>query len=96
MKEDNAIRARFAKGTRVRVRSVGWLESAYSTTWRYQNMTGEIADSFAVAGYLVRSWWVDNETPLETIHLYRVHLDSGAEVEYLTEDCLERLAGTGR
>ncbi len=95
MKEDKAMPARFAKGTRVRLRSGGFVGSAYSTVWKYQNMTGEIADSMAVAGYLVRSWWVETDTPLETLHLYRVRLDTGVDVDYLTEDCLERLADIG-
>ena len=59
-------------------------------------MTGEIAGSVAVAGYLVRSWQVEGDTPMETLYLYRVRLDTGVEVEYLTEDTLERLAEMGK
>ncbi len=96
MKEEKTKAARFQKGTRVRVRSSGWLQSAYSNTWKYQNMSGEIADSVSVAGYLVRSWQGETETPPETLYLYRVRFDTGVVEEYLTEDCLERLAEAGK
>ncbi len=95
MKEEEVGSVALPKGTRVRLRSGGFLGSVHSTAWKYQNMTGEIAGSIAVAGYLVRSWQVEGDAPLQTLHLYRVRLDTGVEVEYLTEDCLERLAEMG-
>ena len=83
---------KYQGGTRVRIRGGNWLcLSPHSDIWKYDNLTGEVANSEAVVGPLARTLGDANEA-LQFVHLYRVRLDVGVEVDQVTEDCLEPLA----
>ena len=83
--------AKFAVGTKVRIRAGRMGRQGFSDIWRYENLTGEVVSSTPVVGYVVRYWTVDVSGPAEPLQAYRVRLQEGTELLDLLEDCLEAI-----
>jgi ribosomal protein L21E len=80
----------YSVGTKVRI-SVGgnahhgW----YSHLRSYEGMTGEVLSSVETVAYVLRPWGGDADAPAQVMRAYRVHLDSGPEIEFVSGDYLE-------
>jgi ribosomal protein L21E len=81
----------FSVGTRVRI-SVGERieQGSYSHLQWYEGMTGEVVSSMQTVGYVVTGWREDSNAPVQPIQAYRVHLDAGVEIGFVTGDCLKK------
>ncbi|OGO35903.1 MAG: hypothetical protein A2147_07240 [Chloroflexi bacterium RBG_16_57_8] len=81
--------SKYSNGARVRIKAGEGFRDPHSDTWQYENLTGEIVSSTAVAGYRIRSWERDANEPCQVAHAYKVHLDAGIEADNVIEECLE-------
>lgn len=88
------MKAKFAVGTKVRIRVGHRGLYAFSDLSRYDNLTGEVISSMPVVAYVMRSWRMDEQGVAESIQCYRVRLQEGIELTDLLEDCLEEVVIT--
>jgi len=85
---------KYESGSRVRIRIAEWSRGPYSDLWKYENETGEIVGSSQVVAFYVRPWAIDVNDIAHVLQVYRVHLDTGFEIDQVIEDCLERFNGS--
>ena len=81
--------AKYHSGVRVRIKDVRRVRGPFSDVRQYQDQTGEIIESTALVAYLARPWADEASSPTQLLHVYKVRLDAGIEIDYVIEECLE-------
>ena len=86
--------AKYAAGSRVRIKGMPRERDPYSGIWQYENLPGIVVDSASVATEDSDACDVTSTGPAQVLKDgYKVALDIGVELNYVAEDCLESLGG---
>jgi hypothetical protein len=81
----------FSVGTRVRICVRERIEQgSYFHLQLWEGLTGEIVSSMQTIGCVVARWREGSSNPIQPIQAYRVHLDAGVEIGFVTGDCLKK------
>jgi len=81
--------AKYFSGARVRIRDAQRGVGALSDVRRYRDQIGQIIGSTALIAFAARPWTEETSVAVHLLQVYKVRLDVGIEIDYVTEDCLE-------
>ncbi len=82
--------ATYSDGAKVRVRASEHVHSVWhSHLDKFAGMTGVVVSSVRAVGFVTYAWAEHSSPAVQTIRLYRVHLDAGIELNFVTAERLE-------
>jgi hypothetical protein len=69
------------------------LRGPYSDVVKYRDFTGEVVASTEVISFMMNPGRWRAEDTVQLLQVYRVRLDTGPELDYVIEDCLQVVEG---